>query len=214
MTALFGECKQASLTARLLLFTAALVALALLVAACADRSFAGSCKRSDQQQFDEPADIIDIEKAYVATITTENGDIIVELFSDVPITTNNFVFLACKGFYDGLTFHGVIPGFSAEAGDPTATGTGGPGYTIADEDDGAHTFETGVISMAKTGPNAAGSQFFITYTPQPSLEPDFTVFGRVIAGMDVLRQLTPRDPAQDPNAPPGDVIETITIEER
>ena len=214
MTAPFAGRKQASLTARLLLFTAALVALAFLVAACADRSFAGSCKRSGQQQFDEPADIIDIEKAYVATITTENGDIIVELFSDVPITTNNFVFLACKGFYDGLTFHGVIPGFSAEAGDPTATGTGGPGYTIADEDDGDHTFETGVISMAKTGPNAAGSQFFITYTPQPSLEPDFTVFGRVIAGMDVLRQLTPRDPAQDANAPPGDLIESITIEEQ
>ena len=214
MTAPFAGRKQASLTARLLLFTAALVALAFLVAACADRSFAGSCKRSGQQQFDEPADIIDTEKAYVATITTENGDIIVELFSDVPITTNNFVFLACKGFYDGLTFHGVIPGFSAEAGDPTATGTGGPGYTIADEDDGDHTFETGVISMAKAGPNAAGSQFFITYTPQPSLEPDFTVFGRVIAGMDVLRQLTPRDPSQDANAPPGDLIESITIEEQ
>ena len=213
MTVTFGGCKQASLTARLLLFTAALVALTFLVAACGDKSFAGSCKTSDRQQFDEPADIIDTEKSYVATITTAKGDIIVELFSDVPITTNNFVFLACKSFYDGLTFHGVIPGFSAEAGDPTATGRGGPGYTIADEDDGDHTFETGVISMAKAGPNTAGSQFFITYTPQPSLESDFTVFGRVIAGMDVLRQLAPRDPSQDPNAPPGDVIETITIEE-
>ena len=214
MTALFAGCKQASPTARLLLFTAALVALVLFVAACGDKSFAGSCKTSDRQQFDEPADIIDAERAYVATIATAKGDITVELFSDVPVTTNNFVFLACKGFYDGLTFHGVIPGFSAEAGDPTATGTGGPGYTIPDEDDGAHPFETGVISMAKAGPDAAGSRFFITYTPQPSLEPDFTVFGRVIAGMDVLRQLTPRDPSQDPDAPPGDLIETITIEER
>ena len=178
-------------------------------------SFADKCQKSNQKQFAQPEQIIDTNKTYVATITTAHGDIVVELFSDVPITTNNFVFLACKGFYDGVTFHRVLPDFVAQGGDPTGSGSGGPGYSIPDEDDGEHTFgEAGVISMAKAGPNTTGSQFFITYTPQPRLEPDFTVFGRVTAGTDVLAQITPRDPDQDPNAPPGDVIETITIEER
>ncbi len=178
-------------------------------------AFGEACQKTDLKQFaTAPPRIIDISKSYVATIKMANGDIVLELFSDVPITTNNFVFLACKGFYDELTFHRVIPGFAAEGGDPTGTGSGGPGYTIPDEIDGRHLIEPGVITMAKSGPNAAGSRFFITYTPQPDLEPEFTVFGRVLVGMDVLQQLTPRDPAQDPDAPPGDVIETITIEER
>ena len=178
-------------------------------------SFGKDCTKSDEKQFATPPDmIIDTSKSYVATIKTANGDIVLELFSDVPITTNNFVFLACKGYYDGVTFHRVIPDFVAQGGDPTGSGSGGPGYAIDDEDDGDHTFEAGVISMAKSGANTTGSQFFITYSPQPSLESGFTVFGRVIEGMDVAQQITPRDPSQDPNAPPGDVIETITIEER
>ena len=149
-------------------------------------SFGKDCEKSDEKQFAAAPDlIIDTSKSYVATISTERGDIVLELFSDVPITTNNFVFLACKGYYDGVTFH--------------------------DEDDGEHGFDAGVISMAKSGADTTGSQFFITYTPQPQLEPDFTVFGEVIEGMDVVQQITPRE---DPNAPPGDVIETITIEER
>ena len=178
-------------------------------------AFGEACQKSDEKQFAAAPDlIIDTSKSYVATITTANGDIVLELFSDVPITTNNFVFLACKGYYDGVTFHRVIPDFVAQGGDPTGTGSGGPGYTIDDEDDGDHTFEAGVISMAKGPPNSTGSQFFITYTPQPGLESGFTVFGRVIEGMDVVQQLTPRNPETEPNAPPGDVIETITIEER
>ena len=141
----------------------------------------------------------------------KGGEIVLELFSDVPITTNNFVFLACKGFYDGLTFHRVLSGFMAQGGEG---GAGTPGYSIPDEEDGDHGMDAGVISMAKAGPNTTGSQFFITYAPQPGLEADFTVFGRVIEGMDVVEQLTPRDPATNPNAPPGDAMETITIEER
>jgi cyclophilin family peptidyl-prolyl cis-trans isomerase len=153
--------------------------------------------------------------SYTATITTDNGDIVLELFSDVPITTNNFVFLACQGYYDGLTFHRVLPGFVAQGGDPTGSGSGGPGYQIPDEDDGDHTFdEAGVISMAKAGPDTTGSQFFITYAATPDLEANFTVFGQVTAGTDVLEQITPRDPSTDPNAPPGDTIATITIEEQ
>lgn len=200
-----------------------LVLLIVLAAACGgddggrpSMSFADVCQKTGEKQFSEaPEQIIDTDKTYVATITTAKGDIVVELFSDTPITTNNFVFLACKGYYDGVTFHRVLPGFVAQGGDPTGTGGGGPGYAIPDEDDGDHNFnEPGVISMAKSGPNTTGSQFFITYAPTPNLEPDFTVFGKLVSGMDVLQQITPRDPQQNPNAPPGDVIESVTIEER
>jgi cyclophilin family peptidyl-prolyl cis-trans isomerase len=176
--------------------------------------FAQACQKSDQKQFSGPETIIDTSKTYVATIKTAKGDIVVELFSDTPITTNSFVFLACKGFYDGVTFHRVIPNFVAQGGDPTGSGAGGPGYAIPDEDDDGHTMDAGVISMAKAGPNTTGSQFFITYSPQPQLDDGFTVFGRVTAGMEVATQITPRDPSADPNAPPGDAIETITIQEQ
>ena len=201
---------------RLSYLVPALPVLILLAVACGDsgpKSFADGCAKSDATQFDEPDQLIDETESYTATIKTEKGDIVLELFSDVPLTTNNFVFLACKGFYDGVTFHRVIPAFVAQGGDPTGTGSGGPGYAIPDEDDGDHTFEAGVLSMAKSGADTTGSQFFITYTPQPGLEADFTVFGRVTSGMEVLAALTPRDPETDPSAPPGDLIETVTIEE-
>ncbi len=177
--------------------------------------FAESCQKTDEKQFAAaPERIIDTSKTYIATIKMDKGDIVLELFSDVPVTTNNFVFLACKGYYDGVTFHRVIPDFVAQGGDPTGTGSGGPGYSIPDEEDGDHGMDAGVISMAKGGPNTTGSQFFITYTPQTQLEPTFTVFGRVTEGMDVVLQITPRDPGTIPSPPPGDVIQTITIEER
>jgi cyclophilin family peptidyl-prolyl cis-trans isomerase len=174
------------------------------------------CERTGEKSFAAPpAMIINPEKTYIATIQTGKGNIVLELFAkDTPITTNNFVFLACKGFYDGVTFHRVIPGFVAQGGDPTGTGAGGPGYTIPDEQDTASFDAPGLLSMAKAGPNTAGSQFFITYAPVPRLDPDFTVFGRVIEGMDVLEQLTLRDPSQTPNAPPGDKILRVDIEER
>lgn len=193
-----------------------LSALALFVAACGGGSgngegtgdgggaFAKACQKTHEKQFSAaPEQIIDTNKTYVATVKTEKGDIVLELFSDVPITANNFIFLACKGFYDGLTFHRVIPDFVAQGGDPEGTGLGGPGYSIPDEDDGDHLMEEGVISMAKSGPDTTGSQFFITYAPQPHLDDGFTVFGRVTEGMDVLEQIVI-----------GDTIETITIEER
>ncbi len=176
-------------------------------------AFADGCQKTNEKQFDGPETIIDETKTYIATIKMDSGDIVLELFSDTPITTNNFVFLACKGYYDGITFHRVIPDFMAQGGDPTGTGRGGPGYSIPDEDDGPHGMDAGVIRMAKAGPSTTGSQFFITYTPQPQLEADFTVFGEVISGMDVVEGITPRDP-NDPNAPPGDAMQTITIEER
>ena len=200
-----------------LVVAAPLLILALALAACRDgeKTFASECQKSDRKQWPEPPEMfIDTSKTYVATIVTEKGDIKVELYSDVPMTTNNFVFLACKGFYDGLTFHRVIPGFLAQAGDPEGEATG-PGYLLPDEPDGNHTFEPGVISMAKAGPDTASSQFFITFTRQPRLEPDFTVFGRVtsLESIAVMQQLTPRNPDEDPDAPPGDTIEEIIIEE-
>ncbi len=160
-----------------------------------------------------PAFIIDPHKRYIATIETEKGDIVVELFADkAPNTVNNFVFLAREGFYDNTTFHRVIEGFMAQGGDPTGTGTGGPGYTFADEinPDLKHD-GPGVLSMANAGPNTNGSQFFITFEATPWLDGKHTVFGRVIKGMDVLFSISPRDPATATE--PGDLIKTIRIEE-
>jgi len=159
---------------------------------------------------------IDPTKSYEAIIKTEKGDIRIKLFADkAPVTVNNFVFLARQGFYDGVTFHRVIPGFMAQTGDPTGTGTGGPGYTFQDEFDPSLRHDSeGIVSMANAGPNTNGSQFFITYAPQPHLDDVHSVFGKVIEGMDVLRSLRERDPSKDPNAPPGDKILTIEIVER
>ena len=198
------------------------LAAAIVVAACGDdgpKTFAEACEKSDEKQFREPSLMIDADKRYVATIETAKGDIQLELYTDTPITTNNFVFLACKGFYDGTTFHRVLPSYLAQGGDPEGTGQGGPGYSILAEDAGAREVDPGIISMARQegNPDSAGSQFFITYTKQPRLtEQGYTVFGRLatIEALSVLRQLTPRNPDEDPGAPPGDIIKTIRIEER
>lgn len=159
--------------------------------------------------------IIDTEKTYYATIKTEKGDIRLLLFDDeVPMTVNNFVFLARQGFYDGCTFHRVIPGFVAQAGDPTGTGSGGPGYTFPDEFSPSLSHDSaGILSMANAGSDTNGSQFFITYAPQPHLNGRHSIFGEVVDGMEVLLSLTPRDPVADPDAPSGDEILTIVIEE-
>jgi cyclophilin family peptidyl-prolyl cis-trans isomerase len=159
--------------------------------------------------------IIDPAKSYQATIVTAKGDIVVELYADrVPTTVNNFVYLAREGFYDDTTFHRVIAGFMAQAGDPLGTGTGGPGYTFNDEFDQTLRHDgPGVLSMANRGTNTNGSQFFITYEATPWLDGRHAVFGRVIEGMDVLQSLTPRDPSTNP-AFEGDAILTIIIQEK
>ena len=171
----------------------------------------------ENEQFKQcPEMAIDPAKQYFATLQTEKGDIVVQLYADKsPLAVNNFVFLAQQGWYDGVTFHRVIPGFVAQAGDPTGTGLGGPGYAFANETDNGLSFdEAGVVGMANAGPNTNGSQFFITYAPQPQLDGGYTVFGKVVSGMDVVKALTPRDPAQNPNLPPGDRILDIVIEEK
>jgi len=146
--------------------------------------------------------VIDTSKQYTAIVETEKGDLVLELFaSDVPITVNNFVFLAREGFYDGTTFHRVIPDFMAQGGDPTGTGRGDAGYSFDDEFT-EHTHVAGALSMANAGPNTNGCQFFITYTPQHGLDGKHSVFGQLIEGMDVLEKITN-----------GDVMRRIVIEE-
>ncbi|HEY82767.1 MAG TPA: peptidylprolyl isomerase [Dehalococcoidia bacterium] len=157
--------------------------------------------------------IIDTSKKYTAIIETEKGNLVLELFAqDVPVTVNNFVFLAREGFYDGSTFHRVIPGFMAQGGDPTGTGRGNAGYTFADEFT-EHRHVAGALSMANSGPDTNSCQFFITYTPQPGLDGKHTVFGQLIEGMDVLEKLTPRDPSQNPQFEGDKIIRIVIIEE-
>lgn len=167
------------------------------------------------KQYDAPpAMTINTTHAYTATFKTGKGDIVVELFADkAPITVNNFVFLAREGFYDGTTFHRVLEGFMAQGGDPTGTGSGGPGYRFADEFDASlrHS-KPGILSMANAGPGTNGSQFFLTFVPTPHLDDHHTVFGQVIEGMDVLNSLELRDPGRATT--PGEAIETIEIAEK
>ena len=122
-----------------------------------------------------------------ATLITNHGAIRLELFADdAPVTVGNFVKLAQEGFYDGVVFHRVIPDFMIQGGDPTGTGTGGPGYTFEDEIND-HKIERGALAMANAGPNTNGSQFFIvTAESCPWLDGKHTVFGRVVEGMDVV----------------------------
>ncbi|WP_367280785.1 peptidylprolyl isomerase [uncultured Chloroflexus sp.] len=131
---------------------------------------------------------IDTSKTYRVTMETTKGTIEIDLYPQhAPLTVNNFVFLTREGFYDGLTFHRVIKDFVIQGGDPTGRGSGGPGYRFRDEVMGNPLkHEAGVISMANAGPNTNGSQFFITHTPQPHLDGRHTVFGKVVAGMDVV----------------------------
>ena len=151
-----------------------------------------------------PAMAIDPKKNYAASIETNRGTIEVEFYAlDAPITVNNFVFLANERFYDGVTFHRVIPDFVIQGGDPTGTGRGGPGYKFGDELRGnPHKHGTGTLSMANAGPNSNGSQFFITHSPQPHLDGRHTVFGKVTSGMEVVNAIQP-----------GDVMTAVTITE-
>lgn len=158
---------------------------------------------------------IDPLKQYIATIQTESGEIVLELYPDVaPLAVNSFVFLAKDGWFDGITFHRVLPGFVAQAGDPTGSGIGGPGYAFRNETTTELVFDRpGLLAMANSGPDTNGSQFFITYGSAEQLNGSYTIFGQVIDGMDVAENLTPRDPSQESGLPPGDEIITITIEE-
>ncbi len=169
---------------------------------------------ADIQYEAPPPMTIDVDATYFATISLESGaEVVLELLpQSAPETVNNFVFLAEEGWYDGIMFHRVIPGFMAQTGDPTGLGIGDPGYAINDEFDPELSHDgPGIVSMANSGPNSGGSQFFITTGPAPHLDGLHAIFGRVVEGQDVIDGMAPRDP-QDPNAPDGERIVTITIE--
>ncbi len=215
---------------------AAALAAVLLLAGCG--SAGGSPEdvyRQQQQQpgqqakaykqWDAPPEMqIDPEKQYFATIRTEFGDIRIELFAkDAPKTVNNFVFLAREGFYDGVVFHRIIKNFMIQTGDPTGTGTGGPGYRFEDELPPRGPYDPGIVAMANAGPNTNGSQFFICNGPlcgeYLNSRPLYTQFGKVVEGMDVVQAISnvevepgPRGEFSKPKDPP--VIKTIVIEEK
>ncbi len=160
-----------------------------------------------------PAMQIDPKKRYKARMETDKGTMVIELFADkTPITVNNFVFLAREGYYDGIIFHRVIDNFMVQGGDPTGTGTGGPGYKFGDEFDASLKHDKqGILSMANAGPGTNGSQFFITHGPTPHLNGKHTVFGQVAEGLNVLMSIPARDPG-NVNAPAVKIIR-VTIEE-
>lgn len=163
-----------------------------------------------------PPMAIDMIKQYTATVKTTKGDIVIELYADkAPLAVNSFIFLARNGWFNGVTFHRVIPGFVAQAGDPSGTGYGGPGYAFKNEIAPGLKFDReGVVGMASAGPDSNGSQFFITLGPAPNLDGSYTIFGQVISGMDVVKSLTPRDTSKTTDLPPGDVITSVTITEK
>ena len=169
------------------------------------------------RQFTEcPPVTADPLKSYTATLHTEKGDITIELFPDAaPMAVNSFIFLARNGWYDDITFHRVVEGQIAQTGDPTGTGYGGPGYAFGDEISPDLNFDkAGMVGMANAGPGSNGSQFFITLGPMPNLDGSYTVFGQVISGLDVAQSLTPRDPQQSAELPPGDNLLSVTVDER
>ena len=222
--------------ARIIPVAATMVVLAALAASCGgggDTPASSSASEQMDTSSGPPSMTIDASKTYIATFTMEGGDtFVIELFADkAPITVNSFVSLAEKGYFDGTTFHRVIPGFMSQAGDPTGTGTGGPGYTFENEfhPDARHD-APGMVSMAnagiRNGKATNGSQFFIIHTPQPHLDgvlPDgsprddcaqpgkscHSVFGRVTSGLDVVINMTPRNPQTATS--PGDKIESVVI---
>jgi peptidyl-prolyl cis-trans isomerase B (cyclophilin B) len=158
-----------------------------------------------RKQYSAPPPMtIDPSKSYTATFETSRGSIIVDLFAkDAPKTVNNFVFLARDGFYDGTVFHRVIPDFMVQGGDPTGTGSGGPGYRFEDETKGSpHKHQVGTLSMANAGPNTNGSQFFITHVVTDWLNGKHTVFGKVQSGQDIVNAIKQ-----------GDTLTSVKIEE-
>ncbi len=165
------------------------------------------------KQYSAPPPIqIDLTKQYFATVKmAKGGEFVIQLYPDkAPITVNSFVFLAKQGFYDGVTFHRVLEGFMAQGGDPTGTGGGGPGYQFVNEKNDLAFDKPGVVAMANAGPNTNGSQFFIMFNAYPLQESDYTIFGQVISGMDVVNGITRRNPDNNPTFT-GDAIQSITI---
>lgn len=165
---------------------------------------------------DCPPVLIDPLRQYTAVLETERGEVILLLHADrAPFAVSNFVFLARRGWYDGIPFYRVLPGALVMSGDPSGTGLGNPGYFLYDEITADMRFDrAGLVAMANNGPNTSGSQFFITLAPAPDLNGMYTIFGEVLSGLEILASLTPRDPQPaGPWLPPGDLLLRVTIQE-
>jgi peptidyl-prolyl cis-trans isomerase B (cyclophilin B) len=164
-----------------------------------------------------PPDCLTEGATYQATITTDRGDIVVDLDAEAaPVTVNNFVVLSRYHFYDGVAFHRIIPQFMIQTGDPVGPtpGSGGPGYQFADELTGSETYEVGTLAMANAGPDTNGSQFFIMATGSGGLDPDYTVFGSVASGQEVVDEINALGDAATNGTPTEIVeIESVTITE-
>jgi cyclophilin family peptidyl-prolyl cis-trans isomerase len=156
---------------------------------------------------------IDLDKSYAATLVTNHGEIVIELDpARSPLTVNNFVFLAREGYYDGVIFHRVIENFMIQGGDPTGTGTGGPGYKFRDEIEGPGSYGRGTVAMANAGPNTNGSQFFICHT-DVGLPHSYTIFGKVSSGMDVVDSIATTSTDRSDRPEEDVVINKVTISE-
>lgn len=165
------------------------------------------------QQYDNAPELsIDLDTTYTATLRTNHGEIVLELdAAGAPLAVNNFVFLAREGFYDGVIFHRVVPGFVIQGGDPTGTGRGGPGYRFRDELEGLGTYDRGTLAMANAGPNTNGSQFFICLQ-KVGLPHAYTIFGQTKSGMEAVDAIAAVPRAGE--KPTEDcVIEQVTITE-
>jgi cyclophilin family peptidyl-prolyl cis-trans isomerase len=163
-----------------------------------------------------PPWVIDPLKQTIATLHTAKGDVVIQLFPDkAPLAVNNFIFLARKGWYDGITFDRVISNFIAQTGDPSGTGIGNPGYLFKTEIPAGLRFDRpGMVAMENSGANTNGSRFLITLVPAAQLDGQYTIFGRVLSGLEVLTALSPRDPQPGVYLPPGDELIRVTIDER
>ncbi len=166
----------------------------------------------DEQFTACPPMTIDVTARYLATIETNKGDIVIELYPEAaPMAVNNFIFLANEDWFVNNPFHRVLDGQLAQSGDPTGTGYGIPGYIFGNEISDLKYDKEGVVGMASAGPDSNGSQFFITMTPLPQLDGKYTIFGQVIQGMDVVKELTVRDPSTSVVLPDPDVILSVTV---
>ncbi len=200
----------------------AAVCFMLVLAACGQAKNEGNGKQSMPMQWAEPpAMSIDENETYTAKLYTTKGTVTMELFAqDAPQTVNNFVFLAKQGFYEGVSFHRIIQDFMIQTGDPLGDGTGGPGYRFEDELPSPHTYEPGIVAMANGGPDTNGSQFFICTGPSSyslNEHPNYTIFGKVTEGMDVVESIASvpvqMNPKADPNRePPSMPTEEVTIQ--
>lgn len=160
--------------------------------------------------------VINPAKQYLATLHTDKGDVVIQLFADkVPNAINSFVYLSRQGWYNDITFHRVISNYVVQTGDPSGTGMGNPGYFIDSETASGLKFDRpGMVGLNNSGADTNGSQFFITLAPTPNLDGGYTIIGQVISGLDVLSQLSPRDPQFGEDVPSGDKLISIVIEEK